>query len=103
MLMAMTVVTHSPRVAWDLARTTVAMAGATSERYGWFARQVELCLGADARHELERTRARLVHDERPDIHPIELGRWRVRLEDALAADPGLGALLIGLRVAASTR
>jgi hypothetical protein len=103
MLMAMTVVTHSPRVAWDLARTTVAMAGATSERYGWFAGQVEQRLGAAARHELEQTRARLARDEPPNIHPIELGRWRVRLEDALAADPSLGALLLELRVAADTR
>jgi hypothetical protein len=99
----MTTVTHSPRVAWDLARATVAMAGAAAEKYGWFAGQLEQRLGIAARHELEQTRVRLIRDERLDVYQVELGRWRVRLEDALAVDPSLGSGLVQLRADATVR
>src|SRR5262249_26164849 len=84
-----TTVVHHARVAWDLARTVVAMAMADDEHYLRFAGQLEQCLGASARLELGETRDRLAHPVRPDAHPVELGRWRVRIEDALSTDPGL--------------
>jgi len=80
-------------VAWDVARTVVAMAMADHEQYLRFAGQVEQCLGTSARLELGQTRDRLAHVVRPDAHPVELGRWRVRIEDALANDPSLAEAL----------
>jgi hypothetical protein len=79
------------------------MAGATADQYGWFVGQIEQSLGTAARHELEQTRARLVHDERPDVYQVELGRWRVRLEDVLAVDPSLGSGLAQLSADANAR
>ena len=69
------------------------MATADDERYLWFAGQVEQCLGPSARLELGQTRDRLAHAIRPDAHPVELGRWRVRIEDALSNDPRLAEAL----------
>jgi hypothetical protein len=94
-----TTVVHHPRVAWDVARTVVAMAMADDERYSWFVGQVEQCLGASARLELGQTRHRLAHTVRPDAHPVELGRWRVRIEDALSNDPALAEALSRLLTA----
>ena len=86
-----------------MARAIVAMAMADDERYLWFAGQVEQCLGASARLELGQTRDRLAHAVRPDAHPVELGRWRVRIEDALSTNPHLADDLTRLRLAASVR
>jgi len=74
----------------------VATAMADDERYSWFAGQVEQCLGTSARLELGQTRDRLAHVVRPDAHPVELGRWRVRIEDALSNEPALAQALSGL-------
>jgi hypothetical protein len=75
------------------------MAMADDERYSWFAGQVEQCLGVSARLELGQTRDRLAHAVRPDAHAVELGRWRVRIEDALSIDPPLAQALSRLLTA----
>ena len=98
-----TSVIHPPRVAWDLARTTVEMARASSAEYQWFAGQLELCLGGPARRELGETRWRLIADERVDGRQVELGRWRVRLEGAMAEDPRRSTELAALRLEAEAR
>jgi hypothetical protein len=67
------------------------MAGATADQYGWFVGQIEQSLGTAARH------------ERPDVYQVELGRWRVRLEDVLAVDPSLGSGLAQLSADANAR
>ena len=98
-----TSVIHQPRVAWDLARTTLALAAAGHDEYRWFAAQVERWLGRRARDEFGETRWRLIAAERADVHAVELGRWRVRLEDAMSRDPSLGASLAELRLDAQAR
>jgi hypothetical protein len=90
-------------VAWDVARTVVAMTMADDEPYSWFAGQLEQCLGAPARVELGQTRDWLAHAVRPDAHSVELGRWRVRIEDALSNDPRLAEDVSRLRLAANVR
>jgi hypothetical protein len=99
----MTTVMHQPRVAWDLARTTVAMAEATEEQYLWFAGQLEQRLGTSMRRELAMTRDQLARSVRPDTHSIELGRWRARIEGVLSEDPRLAQALTQLRLDASSR
>lgn len=86
-----------------MARTTVTMALAGDESYLWFVGQVEQCLGPSARLELQQTRERLARQVRPDAHPVELGRWRVRIEDALGEDVHLAEDLTLLRLAANAR
>ena len=86
-----------------MARTVVAMAMADDEHHVWFAGQVEQCLGALARLELGQTRERLAHAVRGDAHPVELGRWRVWIEDALSRDPRLADDLSRLRLEANAR
>jgi hypothetical protein len=98
-----TSVVHYPRVAWDLAQTAVAMAAGTEQQSRWFAEQIALRLGPAAGLEVDQTRRRLIADERVDVHPVELGRWRVRIEDALTTDPALGADLAQLRTTAQSR
>jgi hypothetical protein len=85
-------------VAWDVARTVVAMTMADDERYWRFAGRLEQCLGASARVELGQTREWLAQAVRPDAHSVELGRWRVRIEDALSNDPRLAEALSRLTV-----
>ena len=97
-----TSVIHHPRVAWDMARATLAMAW-SYVHYEWFAGQLQQQLGPAARQEFDRTRARLIRDERADVHQVELGRWRVRFEDALSVDPSLGAGLAQLHTDAAAR
>jgi hypothetical protein len=97
-----TPVIHHPRVAWDMARATLAMAW-SDMNYEWFAGHLEQQLGPAARQEFDRTRDRLIRDERPDVHQVELGRWRVRFEDALSVEPSLGASLTHLHTEAAAR
>jgi hypothetical protein len=98
-----TTVLHHPRVAWDLARTTVAMAEASDELYQWFAAQLDHRLNPSMRDELERTRDWLARSVRPDAHPVQLGRWRVRFEDVLDEDPRIAEDLTLLRLQANSR
>jgi hypothetical protein len=99
----MTSVMHHPRVAWDLAQTTLAMAEADDVRCVWFAEQFALRLGAIMQRELQQTRDRLARDTRPDMHPVELGRWRARIEDVLLEDRDLAEELTRLRLDANSR
>jgi hypothetical protein len=98
-----TTVLHAPRVAWDLARTTVAMAAAGIEPYQWFAGQIERRLGPAFARELGRTRERMYDDGVTDIRLVELGRWRVRIEDVISEDPRLAEDLTLLRLDANAR
>jgi hypothetical protein len=98
-----TTVLHQPRVAWDLARTTVAMAEASDEQFQWFAGELGRLLTSYIRDEFAWTRKRLATSTRPDAHSIELGRWRVRIEDVLGEDPRLAEDLTMLRLAAAAR
>jgi hypothetical protein len=86
-----------------MARTTVTMATAADEHYLWFFEQVEHRLGPTTARELRQTRDRLAHQERPDTRHLELGRWRVRIEDVLSEDPGLAEDLTLLRLDANSR
>jgi hypothetical protein len=96
-------VLHPPRVAWDLARTTVAMAAAAEDRYRWFEGQIEQRLGLAFARELRRTRERMYDEAFSDVRNIELGRWRVRIEDVLLEDPLLAEDLTLLRLDANSR
>ncbi|GAB1645754.1 hypothetical protein [Krasilnikovia sp. MM14-A1259] len=85
-------VIHQPRVAWEGARAFVR--AACGPEYAAFAGQVVSRLGEDLYGELSDTRARLL-DARTQtggdrrMTDIELGRWRVRLEDLLRTHPEL--------------
>jgi hypothetical protein len=83
---------HQPRVAWDGARAFVRAAGAPD--YDVFAGEVRSRLGIEFADELDNTRWRLLTawaETLGDRHvaDIELGRWRVRLEDLLRTRPDL--------------
>ncbi|BFU46284.1 hypothetical protein [Krasilnikovia sp. MM14-A1004] len=89
--MAQTVI-HQPRVAWEGAQAFVRAAG--GPEYSTFAGRVVSRLGDDLYGELADTRERLLTaaatsggDRR--AADIELGRWRVRLEDLLRTHPEL--------------
>jgi hypothetical protein len=90
-------VIHQPRAAWDGARAFVRAAGGPD--YDVFAGKVLGRLGIEFADELDNTRWRLLTawaETLGDRHAadIELGRWRVRLEDLLRTRPDLvGAVL----------
>ena len=96
-------VLHQPRVAWDLARTVVSSAEADDRLYGWFARRLDELLGADYRQQLVETRQRLRQAFRVDAHQVQVGVWRVRLEDLLRRQPELAEDLHALRRIAQAR
>jgi hypothetical protein len=96
-------IVHQPRVAWDFAQLVVDASTAPSEVRNWFAGELAARLGADAREEFGLTGLRIQADERIDIRPIEIGRWRARLEDALRTTNGLAEDLSVLRQAARVR
>jgi hypothetical protein len=85
-------VIHQPRVAWDGARAFVYAAG--SPDYDAFAGRVFNELGIEIYGELSESRQRILTafaltggDRR--AFDIELGRWRVRLEELLRDRPEL--------------
>jgi hypothetical protein len=85
-------VIHQPRVAWDGARAFIR--AAASEYYGAFADQVLERLGKEQYDEYERTRSRIVAAVQRigldrSILDIEAGKWRVRLEEVLHANPSM--------------
>ena len=84
-----TAVVHHARVAWDFAQRTVAAADDTDDRFRWFQAELGAILGPDTERELAGTRRRLADEIRPDIKSVEIGRWRVRIEDALGGRPDL--------------
>jgi hypothetical protein len=81
-------VTHNPRVAWDGALAFVGAAG-HDDLYGWLDERLGELLGLQWRRALAETRAQLWYSNRSDVRNVECGRWRVRLEDVLDADPEL--------------
>ena len=89
-------VIHQPRVAWDAARTFITFASSDGETYARFEARVDDVLGPRIREALRDSRKRLNESPRPDTHLIELGAWRVRLEDLLRAGPELGEALQAL-------
>jgi hypothetical protein len=94
---------HQPRVAWDGARAFVHAAG--SAEYDAFAGTVASRLGAELYGELAETRRRILTawaETGGDRHvvDVELGRWRVRLDDLLRRNPELaGAVQLLIRQA----
>jgi hypothetical protein len=83
-------VIHQPRVAWDGARAFVYAAAGPD--YDVFAGRVADLLGPEVRDALAETRERVLTawvrtggDRRAT--DVELGRWRVRLEDLLRTHP----------------
>ena len=98
-----TAVVHHARIAWDFAQQAVAAADDSDDRFRWFQAELGAILGPDHQHELAGTRRRLAGEIRPDIRSVEIGRWRVRIEDALGAHPDLVERLHDLRLAARPR
>ena len=98
-----TSVLHQSRVAWDLALATVAIAQASTEHIRWFSAQLDQRFGPAMRDAFRDSRYQLLHSERPDVHAVELGRWRVRIEDLLGEDPSLAEDLTLLRLEANSR
>jgi hypothetical protein len=96
------VVIHQPRVAWDVAQTVVFAAAAGEEFYGWFGARLGELLGDVFRQNLRDTRVRLARSAYADVRQVELGVWRVRLEDVLRTRPHLADDLIALRVVATS-
>jgi hypothetical protein len=85
-------VIHQPRVAWDGARAFVQAAGGPD--YPAFAGRVFNELGIELYGELSESRERLqsaltLTGGDRHIGDIELGRWRVRLDDLLRTRPDL--------------
>ena len=83
---------HQPRVAWDGERAFVRAAGGRD--YEAFAGRVFSELGAELYTEHLESRERILTawvQTGGDRHAtdIELGRWRVRLDDLLRARPDL--------------
>lgn len=90
-------VMHQPRVAWDFARTLVSAAEADEVVYAPFSVRVGELLGSQWRQELSDTRTRLERAARVDTHQVEVGLWRVRMEDLLRAKSALAGELQRLR------
>jgi hypothetical protein len=85
-------VIHQPRVAWDGALAFVR--AAASQYYGVYAAMVFDKLGRDVYTAYEDTRERIFAAVVRDpldrtVLDVEAGKWRVRLEDLLRADPEL--------------
>jgi hypothetical protein len=75
-------------VAWDTARALVTIAAAKDDDlYVWLSARVGELLGTDYRRALFDTRVRLSHGPWLDSWSLEVGIWRVRLEDLLDTDP----------------
>ena len=91
--MAQTIV-HPQRVAWEGAR--VFARAAESVWCGWLADRLGAHLGSAYRQHMIDSRARLLTSTRPDAIDIEVGMWRVRLDDVLRAEPDLAGPLVAL-------
>jgi hypothetical protein len=94
---------HRPRVAWDTALIIVAAAEAGDAKFAWFTERVETLLGTPYAQALSDSRRLLWDSDRTDAAHIEAGKWRFRLDDALAARPELMAGLHALCAEANVR
>jgi hypothetical protein len=91
-------VVHQPRVAWDVARTVVDVAGSSDELSTWLGARLDHLLGPSYGRDFASTRIRLARGEPPNVRQVEMGLWRARLEDVLRADPELAENLSILRL-----
>jgi hypothetical protein len=93
-------VLHQPRVAWDLARTLVTVADLGGSEYFWLSKRLTDLLGTRYRTYLIETRTRLAMP-RADRREVEIGLWRVRLEELMRdqADVAEDLRILGLHAA----
>ena len=88
----MTAVTHQPRVAWDAARAFVRIT--QTPYYDAFSDHVIRRLGPDFYLPLADTRTRILDNltrtggDRT-VPDVEMGAWRVRMEELLRLRPDL--------------
>jgi hypothetical protein len=93
---------NQPRLCWDGARV-FARAAASEDWCGWLADQLGRTFGPAYRQALVDSRVRLRRAERPDALTVEMGMWRVRLDDLLRAVPEADVALRLLIDEVSTR
>jgi hypothetical protein len=93
-------VLHQPRVAWDLARILVTVADLGGSEYVWLSKRLTDLVGARYRAYLIETRTRLA-TTRADRREVEVGLWRVRLEELMRNQPDAAEdlRLLGLHAA----
>jgi hypothetical protein len=94
-------VIHQPRVAWDAAQMMIS--SCLSGQFGWMCDRVEELFGPDYANALWQSLMQLQHSTRLDIRQVEVGVWRVRLEDALRGRPELAERLHAVVLEAKTR
>jgi hypothetical protein len=94
-------VIHQPRVAWDAAQMMIL--SCMSGHFGWMCDRVEELFGPEYANALLQSLMKLQHSTRLDIRQVELGTWRVRLEDALRGRPELAERLHAVVTEARTR
>jgi hypothetical protein len=95
---------HQPRIAWDAALALIGAARADDATFGWCRDWVAAILGSAEGRALEATRRRLIDPiPGPNETQLQLGLWRVRLEDAQRGDPAVGAALRDLAAAVAPR
>jgi hypothetical protein len=84
-------VLHLPRVAWDAALALIDAARGGDATFGWCRDRVAVVLGPAAASALEATRRRLADPTAaPNEAQVQLGLWRVRLDDAQRSNPNVG-------------
>lgn len=98
-------VVHQPRIAWEGARAFVRAAG--SQNYEGFAARVLAELGSEFYGQFADSRQRLLTalvETGGDRYAgdVEAGKWRVRLEDLMRADPSRADTVRALTTAAPT-
>jgi hypothetical protein len=86
---------NHPRLAWDGAQSLVSGCLSGSD-YPWLSERVRTLLGPPYDDALWQSRLRLVCPERPDARQVEVGTWRVRLEDALRDRPEIAEEFLAL-------
>jgi hypothetical protein len=83
-----------PRLCWEGARVFARAAGSVWS--GWLADQLGRTFGPAYRQAVVDSHVRLQRMERPDALMVEIGMWRVRLEDLVHAVPEAEVALQGL-------
>jgi hypothetical protein len=82
---------HPPRVAWDGALALIAAARADDATFGWCRDRLGAILGSAAARAFETTRRRVIDPTAaPTEAQLQMGLWRVRLDDAQHGDPNVG-------------
>lgn len=94
-------VVHQPRVAFDGAVALIRAAQAESTVALWYADQLAALTTEQYAAEFWSTRNRL--GEVPEAWTAETGKWRVRLQDAMAVRPALAAEFARLTAEVRTR